>query len=147
MNKNNNGQFKKGIIPWIKGKHHSPETIKKIKKAREKQIIVHSEKTKKKIGDSHRGKKSVNWKGGRYLRGGYIAKYCPEHPKNVGSYVFEHRLIMEEYLGRYLEPWEFVHHRNGIKDDNRIENLEIMTKKVHQGRVQCPHCHREFLIR
>lgn len=85
-----------------------------------------SNETKKKIGKANSGKNNGNWKGGRLIKGGYVLIYCPEHPfaKNKG-YVFEHRLVMEKKLGRYLTKEEIIHHINGIKDDNREENLEL----------------------
>ena len=52
---------------------------------------------------------------------------------NRKGYDYEHRVIMENHLGRLLEPWEFVHHTNGVKDDNRLENLELVTHKEHMG--------------
>ena len=72
------------------------------------------------------GEKSSNWKGGKIFRGKYIYIKKPEHP-NSGKqgYIAEHRLVMEEHLGRYLTKKEIVHHINHIPTDNRIENLEL----------------------
>jgi hypothetical protein len=92
--------------------------------------------------------KPKNYKGGRLKQYGYIKILVKDHPfSDSKGYVFEHRVIMEKKIGRYLKAYEFVHHRNGIRDDNRIENLEIMTKRIHYGEVECPYCNNLFLIR
>jgi len=111
-----------------------------------------SEKCREASRIAHSGVKGCNWKGGRIKDSfGYIQIWKPGHPNaKIGikkQYVSEHRLVMSEYLGRPLKKWEFVHHKNGIKDDNRLENLEILTKKNHRGIVLCPHCGKEFAIR
>lgn len=67
------------------------------------------------------------WRGGRVIdKHGYVLIKAPSHPHATKSgYVREHRLVMEQKLGRYLEPHEVVHHRNKVHDDNRAENLEL----------------------
>ncbi len=79
---------------------------------------------RKKSGINH-----PNWTGGKHKNiEGYILCYAPDHPHCVNErYVFEHRLIMEKHLGRYLKPKERIHHLNGIKDDNRIKNLKLFS--------------------
>lgn len=73
--------------------------------------------------------------GGRLKRrDGYISVHTPDHPNaNGDGRVLEHRLVMEQMLGRRLRPFENVHHRNGVRDDNRPENLELWTKPQAAG--------------
>lgn len=79
------------------------------------------------------GSAAANWKGGRKKnKKGYVLVLAKGHPMaEKNGYVLEHRLIMAEYLGRVLLPSEIVHHKNGIKNDNRIENLEILQSGDH----------------
>ena len=75
------------------------------------------------------GTDNPNWKGGvvHCNTHGYVKVRKPEHPFANGGYVPQHRLVMEEHLGRYLTSEETVHHKNGMRDDNRLENLELWT--------------------
>ncbi len=100
------------------------------------------------------------WQGGKiFSRLGYVKVFCPEHPTCVAvnqrrekqsngryfrkqKYVWQHRLVMEKHLGRFLGPHEVVHHINGVRDDNRVENLQVFqTNADHLAmelRGRCP---------
>lgn len=77
----------------------------------------------------------LNWRGGRYKTcQGYICiKLSPDDPffpmVHEQGYVFEHRLVMARHLGRCLQPWEVIHHKNGDITDNRIENLQLFISR------------------
>ena len=65
---------------------------------------------------------------------GYIAVYVPDHPNaNKDGYVMKHHLVMEQHIGGYIPKGCIVHHKNGKRNDNDIENLELMTFREHAG--------------
>lgn len=98
---------------------------------------------------------SANWKGGRFYRNGYVAlniahsnllaiinpitrlKYTVNDMVIIkemtkGRTMLEHRLIMALKLQRPLKIYEIIHHKNGVKDDNRLENLELFSDQKHK---------------
>lgn len=73
------------------------------------------------------------WNGGIYINRGYRKLLRPNHPNaDIDGYVLEHRLVMEKSIGRLLTKDEEVHHINGNKTDNRIENLQLLSKTQHR---------------
>ncbi len=78
-----------------------------------------------------KGSFNHSWNGGVKKVQGYRRLLKPDHPFcDSRGYIAEHRLVMEEHLGRLLTPEEVVHHKNFIRDDNRIENLQLMINQA-----------------
>ncbi len=99
--------------------------------------------------------KNHNWRGGRYKSHGYVMILSPNHPyANGRGYVFEHRLVMENKLGRYLTKEEVVHHLNEIRDDNQIKNLKLFKNNDEhltyhklmreEKKHKCPKCNQQM---
>ncbi len=85
----------------------------------------------------YRGKNHWHWNGGRHVnKNGYVSVWVdPDSPyadmRDADGQMSEHRLVMAQALGRSLYPWEEVHHKNHVKHDNSIDNLELVDKKTH----------------
>lgn len=144
------------------GKKHSEETKNKMSEVRKGKSAFwnidrkHSEEHK--IKCAHPLEKNGKWKGGRIVdKDGYILIKMPNHLFcNNQGYVREHRFMMEKQIGRYLYQQEVVHHINGNKNDNHIDNLKLMNKNLHasinHGRIyfrygdifKCIRCGEKF---
>ena len=111
----------------LRGRPRSKTTRKKISLALRGKPKSESQRMKM------RAEGNSNWKGGRKKnRSGYILLLCPTHHEaDRNGYAFEHRIVAEKKIGRLLETNEVVHHLNYRKDDNRPENLKVMSKSDH----------------
>lgn len=79
------------------------------------------------------GSLAANWRGGRrQIKSGYVYIYQPDHPRSTNNgAVFEHILIAEKKIGRYLAKGEIVHHIDGDKTNNSPDNLLVCTRSEH----------------
>jgi hypothetical protein len=105
-------------------------------------------------GENHPG-----WKGGRTTHRGYVLLKRPDHPfATKRGYVYEHRLVMEEKLGRILSPSEIVHHKDGVKDHNDPDNLFLFDSnsehlvdeyknknETFRVTIKCARCGKTFM--
>ncbi len=90
----------------------------------------------KKLNNNQPRENHPAWKTGKHYEQGYIVvKLHPDDSfydmQKGGGYVKEHRLVIAKSLGRCLKSWEIVHHINHIKDDNRLENLQLVSCDRH----------------
>ena len=110
-----------------------------------------SEKTKDKIRKTLQKRYSNPKDHPQYIgeidRGGYW--YIKEKGHPFGGrqgYVAKHRLIMEKFLGRFLNPKEVIHHINGNRKDNRIENLELCSSRGQHTKQHHPEMYKRMKI-
>ena len=78
------------------------------------------------IGRQHNGREVIR------DHAGYLRIWEPSHPSASQGRVLEHRWVIEQSIGRHLMSDEHVHHLNGIKDDNRLDNLQVMDAQAHR---------------
>lgn len=116
------------------GHVNSPEVRKKISLANKGKVRTpeQRENYKRAAHNRFKGPDNNGWKGGRKKSpNGYVLIWRPSHPHVMrGGYVYEHRLVMESILGRYLESKEEVHHINSLRDDNGPGNLRLFSTRA-----------------
>ena len=79
---------------------------------------------------ARRQDKHPSWKDGTSVHSqGYIVQQMPDHPRNHNGYVYQHVLVAEKKLGRFLEKHEVVHHCNGDRADNNPDNLMVFNSQ------------------
>ncbi len=96
-----------------------------------------TEEQRKRISEMNKGRRARDYEFGGHEKmrdDGYIAVYVPDHPHaNKEGYVMKHRLVVERDLGILIPEDHVVHHINGNRADNRIDNLALMTFEAHSA--------------
>jgi IS30 family transposase len=125
----------KGRVSWNKGIPMRKSSREKLSKSHmgKKLSLEHRNKVIKTLQYGQKGAENPMWNEGKYINpSGYVYLRLADHPhKQSNGYMAEHRYVVEQLLGRYLTKWEHVHHINGIKGDNRPENLELVNAQTH----------------
>ena len=129
-------------VYFIKGQLASKRCIQCATKESEfklKQSLAHKGKRNPLTPERRDSLKQQWWINGKTItQQGYVLVWVADDDffasmkQGKSPYVFEHRLIMAKSLGRNLHKWEIVHHKNHIKGDNRIENLQLVSDDRHK---------------
>ena len=141
--------FKKGFIPWNKGKtyHHTSKralafyaSVKGKSRPKPKNFSEIMRKVNPPIGRKKRFDSREASKRLRVWRDGYVFVYKPDYPGSRKrppdfGYILEHRLVMEKFLKRPIIKGEIIHHIDGCKSNNKIENLLLCENAREHNRV------------
>lgn len=115
----------------FKGKHHTEESKQKMSKKLKGKVL--SEERKQNLSNAFKGEKSYRWKGGKTRHGGgYVLINTGDNNKRQE---LEHYLVMEQALGRPLKRTEVIHHIDGDKTNNKMENLKLCSGQSEHARI------------
>lgn len=130
----------RGLSTLKIAKHYDVDPTTVQKRMRQYKITYRSPSERQKLGyrkgyrRPYKGKDNPRWNGGVRISHGYRLIYLPEHCRASDNYVFEHILVWEQVHNHPLPKGWIIHHLNGIKLDNRPENLVAMPKAGHARR-------------